>query len=649
MFDVLDNLSAAATSRLDQPAASTAFARFQGGPVGSLIADEAELRSLFAAEAAFAAVARIALEERHGGPLGDSERLFPHLFGSTLFSWFSPDRDARLAVLDALQSVDDEPLAVLGWLYQFTVPEKLRKTFGQFYTNAEIVGSMLDGVGFAGQAALNGRLIDPACGAGAYLIEATRRVIAAGEDAQLTSAEICAAVQQTIHGLDINPLGLLLTEAAVAFLLVPHLGDHPGLDPMHLHVTDSLRADLDLISEEHPDAMEIKSRVGMFSGGFDWVVANPPYAKWPSRLLSEQQAARFAKTTYGHPNLYGLFLQVGVELLAEHGRIAFINPRSFSSGLYFQHLRRFLCDTLDFESFHTFHKRTGLFAGVLQDVVVLTATRGAGQRPIVHLREYNGAPCGKPLRHVAAPADSVILGDRLGGVFFLTPDETVHRVLTRMLDSAVPLVDAGFSVATGTLVWNRVKPLIRDADESGAVPLVWANAIRPFRFGVLGNRKGLATHCAMAPETESIITRGPGLFIKRLTAKEETRRIVACSVPDELASSPRGYFAENHVNVVRPRDDAVLSVDGISGLLNSQLYDYVFRALNGNTQVSATELRMLPVPEDISRLNDIVTVARSLSLNPDEDRGALDAAVFNVFEIAQEDRDVISGFYATDR
>jgi adenine-specific DNA-methyltransferase len=607
-------------------------------------------RETFASEAAFAAAARLALETRLDVAGLELASLFPHLYTSPLFSWYIPDEQSRAELGRALEiGIAASPNELLGWLYQFSIPEPARKRFGHFYTSSEIVRSMLDSVHFDGPEILGRRFIDPAVGAGAYAIEATRRVIATAEEEDLGGVEICRTVQRVVHGLDLNPLGILLTEAAISMLLAPHLVEAAGeeLEPLHLYVTDSLSRG-SFAGEAHGDIAEhIKCRTGDYADGFDCVVANPPYAKHPSRLLSDEQKKRFSATTYGHPNLYGLFLQVGVELLADGGRLAFINPKSFVSGLYFRNLRRFLEQELDLQGFDSFDRRTGLFDGVLQDVVILNGQRRSSRVRKIDLREFAGVPTEKPQSSIQVARKSVLLDECLDYAFFISADGLAHRLLAKMTDSTTSLKDLGFEAVTGTIVWNRLKEEMRDAKEAEALPLIWGNGIRAYRFAGVGNRHGKATHVALVDKTKGIVSSGDALLVKRMTAKEEPRRLVACRIPEALAKSRAGYFAENHVNIVRPTSGAKIGLDAVLGLLNSTLYDYVFRSLNGNTQVSATELEMLPIkggPE----LEAIAAQARVVSTEGQSNRARLeriDRLVARLFDLDAEDIECLGESY----
>lgn len=648
LMDALANLTQDATQRASEPAAATAFKRWR--ETASAATGAVEDIEIFASEAAFAASARIAIEAKVPAPVAGLKSLFPHLFGSPLFSWYEPAEATRLEAFRALRAQDTTNSSdLLGWLYQFSIPEEIRKRFGQFYTRPAIVEGMLDNLGFSGPKILEARLIDPAVGAGAFAIGATGRVIAAAEEAGMEGADVCQAVQRVVYGLDLNPLGILLTEAAIALMLVPHLEKavEAELDPLHLYVTDSLRSG-ELAGEEHGGVVEdIKLRRGPYEDGFAYVIANPPYAKYPSRLMNEDQKRRFAATTYGHPNLYGLFLQVGVELLADDGRLSFINPKSFVSGLYFRNLRRFLTRDLDLERFDTFDRRTGLFDGVLQDVVILTGQKRPGRVAEIELREFSGPPTAAPARSVSVARESVLLDDRFDHAFFISADDLAHRLLTRMTTETQSLRSLGFKAVTGTIVWNRLKSSMRDAATDDALPLVWGNGIRSFRFVRLGNRQEKATHVELNQKTREIVSRGEAILVKRMTAKEEARRLVACRVPPSLENSARGWFAENHVNVVKPVDPAI-ELDAVLGLLNSSLYDYVFRSLNGNTQVSATELDLLPVKQG-PELQAIAAQARKMTAADGNDahaREQIDHLVANLFGLSEMESRELASFYS---
>jgi adenine-specific DNA-methyltransferase len=648
MIGPLAKLAAEALARVDEPDAQVALGLWLETAHGELAGSDA--RQLFASEAAFAAAARAVLEERLGGRASEHGLAFPHIYEPPLFAWYRPSLKLKEPLVQLVRAHREaDPTELLGWLYQFSIPEHIRKRFGHFYTSHEIVSSMLDGVGFTGAACLQCRIIDPACGAGAYVIEATRRVLAVAETQDLSPAETCDAVQRAIHGLDLNPLGVLLTETALALLMAPQIARLPDgaeVKPLHLYVTDSLRTG-ELRAEAHADVAEdIKARAGEYESGFDYVVANPPYAKLPSRLMTPEQLRRFSATTYGHPNLYGLFLQVGVELLADGGRLAFINPKSFVSGLYFRNLRRFLKREVDLQRFDCFEKRTGLFDGVLQEVVILTAEKRSDRSELVELREFTGTPSKPPARQSRVPRESVLLSEKLDHAFFIHPNPVCHLVLAKMLADASQLNELGIEAVTGTIVWNRLKPHVRNEPSQDALPLIWGNGIKMFRFAGLGNRAGAGSYMALVPKTSGIVSWGDAVLVKRMTAKEEPRRLVACRLPEEFARSERGYFAENHVNIVRPKiGGAKVDLDAVLGLLNSRLFDFIFRALNGNTQVSATELELLPVV-DGPELHEIAEQARALTASGGADEAArarLDEFVYRLYGLDDEEVSEVSG------
>lgn len=93
-----------------------------------------------------------------------------------------------------------------------------------------------------------------------------------------------------------------------------------------------------------------------------------------------------------------------------------------------------------------------------------------------------------------------------------------------------------------------------------------------------------------------MIPNSPTVFVKRITAKEETKRLQCCVY---IPSSKEEYISiENHLNYLARTDNKPLSeseVVKICDMLNSDLYDTYYRVIGGSTQVNAGDLNKLPV------------------------------------------------------
>ncbi|GAC1385121.1 MAG: hypothetical protein NVSMB33_14000 [Ktedonobacteraceae bacterium] len=99
------------------------------------------------------------------------------------------------------------------------------------------------------------------------------------------------------------------------------------------------------------------------------------------------------------------------------------------------------------------------------------------------------------------------------------------------------------------------------------------------------------------------------IILRRFSAKEEPRRITAAVLP-EGAFNTEFVALENHLNYLyQPNGKLAYAVAmGIAAFLNSTFVDRYFRIANGNMQVSATELRKLPLPswEQLTRIGEKV-------------------------------------------
>src|SRR6202034_1726890 len=102
---------------------------------------------------------------------------------------------------------------------------------------------------------------------------------------------------------------------------------------------------------------------------FDLVIGNPPFGRVS---LPATQRERFARSLYGHANLYGLFTDLAVGLARPGGLISFLTPSSFLAGEYFKNLRAVLSREAPPVAIDFVTARKGVFEDVLQETVLAT-------------------------------------------------------------------------------------------------------------------------------------------------------------------------------------------------------------------------------------------------------------------------------------
>ena len=88
------------------------------------------------------------------------------------------------------------------------------------------------------------------------------------------------------------------------------------------------------------------------------------------------------------------------------------------------------------------------------------------------------------------------------------------------------------------------------------------------------------------------------LLLKRISAKEEPRRLQAAIY---LASDLAPYAqlsTDNKLGFISGSEPLSLTqVYGLYVIFNSSSYDHYYRLLNGSTQVNASEINALPLPD----------------------------------------------------
>lgn len=242
------------------------------------------------------------------------------------------------------------------------------------------------------------RIVDPACGSGAFLITTLAYLLdewkvlrdlrrqngqtMANDD--WTDDAIRDILRRNLYGVDINPASVEITK--LALWLHTARSDKP-LSSLDDHIRDGNS----LIGPEFysglaPYSADESERINAFDwqaafpgvfarGGFDCVVGNPPYVKlqnfrkvhadMASFLTRDPaQGGAYASTQTGNFDLYLPFVEKGIQLLNDNGRLGYIAPSVWQMNEYGAGLRGFveqgrhLWGWIDFGSHQIFDEAT---------------------------------------------------------------------------------------------------------------------------------------------------------------------------------------------------------------------------------------------------------------------------------------------------
>jgi len=468
----------------------------------------------------------------------------------------------RLPLADAAYS--------LGCAYTSALPSDFRAVHGVFYTPPEMVRHALDMAERAGVDLKRARCLDPSAGGGAFLVGLINRLRAAlaGTEPALVLSQIAAR----LRGYDLDPFGVWLAQM-VAHIAVNDLEAEAG---RRLASIVKVRDSLDVKEEDN--------------SAFDLVCSNVPFGRV---TLSRERRALYARSTYGHANLYGLFTDAGVRYARNGGVVAYVMPTSMLSGLYFRCLRAFLATEAPPQEITFVTERSGVFDDALQETMLATFHKGHPNRTgKVHFMTIDGCGTSTVAGHFSLPADPFA-----PWLLPRTPDQA--SLAAKLHQMKFRLRSYGYRVSTGPLVWNRFKPQFRRSKEVGARPVIWAEAVTSDgRFLWRSERRNHAPwFLPKAHKDDWLVVDHACVLLQRTTAKEQDRRLIAAEMPESFVAQHGGVVVENHLNMIRARSaPPAIPPAVIAAVLNSRAADAAFRCISGSVAVSAFELEELPLP-----------------------------------------------------
>jgi adenine-specific DNA-methyltransferase len=333
---------------------------------------------------------------------------------------------------------------------------------------------------------------------------------------------------------------------------------------------------------------------------FTHAILNPPYKKMSTESHHRQACRQLGLETV---NLYTAFFALAMLQMKEEGEIVIIIPRSFCNGPYYKPFRDLMLAKCSVDAIHVFESRSQAFKDdeVLQENIILKLTRGARQGKVALSFSRDASFADLHCREV--PFEVIVQPEDRERFIRIPKDQDAEEALTDLF--AHSLKELGLEVCTGPVVDFRLKQWWSQDAQPGSVPCIYPHHFTKegFEWPKVHKKPNFLLR---SPEVDKWLMReGVYVVVRRFSAKEERRRVVAYVVtPEETKSDLVGF--ENHWNVFHVRKGGLpLDVaNGLAAFLNSTVLDNYFRIFSGHTQVNATDLRNMKYP-NLDRLRGL--------------------------------------------
>jgi adenine-specific DNA-methyltransferase len=466
----------------------------------------------------------------------------------------------------------------LGTVYTKTVSQTFKKNNGQFFTPqaiAQFMGSLVS----TNKKQID--ILDPGCGTAILTCALVENLVE-----QNSNIEV---VNLVAYETDSNLISL--SEKSLSYLK-DWLSDKGISLKYIIYVHDFIMEHYDCL---HPPCFHFSDK----KQDFDFIISNPPYFK----LSKDDNRTKAAQVIIdGQPNIYSIFLAIATRMLKDNGEMIFIVPRSFTSGRYFNSFRNYFFNHVQIDFIHLFESRKETFSrdNVLQETLILKAKlkNDKEKEPKIIVSTCGGLQDIKQSKRTTCLQKDLIDLKSKEKIIHLPTNIKEEAIIDLFKSWNGSLNQYNIQISTGPIVAFRMEDFIKETFEDKTASLYWLHNVTKMEVNYPLPKSNKGQYVQICEQTKPyLIPNRNYIFLRRFSAKDDKSRLIAAPY-FSLPGTPRYVGVENKLNYIyRPKGHlSRTEVMGITALLNSNLFDTYFRTFNGNVNVSATELRAMPLP-----------------------------------------------------
>ncbi len=486
------------------------------------------------------------------------------------------------------------------------------------------------------------KLLDPACGSGSFLLSAYQcllnyhldwysknenrkkalkkgQIIQTEKDSfQLTIAEKQRILLNNIFGVDIDTQAVEVSKLSLLLKLLEGETEESTRQLFRYtqlkllpDLSNNIKCGNSLISPDFYDTQQTTlfdeaemRRINVFdwktafpnifqNGGFDVVIGNPPYVR--SRNIPQNDKTYYMQHFFSASRLldtYYLFLEKGIKLLRDSGRLSFIIPNGILTNKDSEKIRQFIVENTCIEIIVDL--KEGIFKNVAVDTNIIVVQREKSQT-IRHNHNFAIGMC------LAAQQQQVTTPHNILPQKYLTSQNS-FTFNTAIDTQAIALIQKISTVSTklSNLVKVRNGMKIRkelcssDYEDNRYHKFLLGRNIVPFHINwnnlwVCYDKKLESKYSSQAFREEWIFQIFPKLLIRQVMGKR-----IYCSLDQE------GFYADQSIYLLLPKTSEVYSPKYLLGILTSSLIAFYFLKTSSDTKqtfpkIKGYQIEQLPI------------------------------------------------------